>query len=196
MNPTEYKINGLYTFAKACALIPIFVGMAALVVGLFDQERLQLGTVTTLFLGLGLLPLGLVTITGYYWKSEHPRHKIKSNTLKAVGLFFVAGAVVAGLLALAGRYTVEIQNATQHPLNNVRILGAGADVEIETIKPGQTVSQSFFIKQEGVLRIEGDNGEQNYSQEFSGYVSVLHGERYRKVRIDSTLGNHSDHRKS
>lgn len=186
MNPTEYKMNGLYKFAKACALIPIFVGIVALIVGLFDQNEggSNLGAIATAFLGLGLLPLGLLSIIGYYWKSELPRQQIKSNTLKAVGLFFVAGAVVAGLLALAGRYTVEIQNATQHPLNNVRILGAGVDVEIGTIKPGETASRSFFIRQDGVLRIEAASAERNYSQEFSGYVSKLHGERFGKIRID------------
>ena len=61
MNPTEYKMNGLYKFAKACALIPIFVGIVALIVGLFDQNEggSNLGAIATAFLGLGLLPLGV-----------------------------------------------------------------------------------------------------------------------------------------
>lgn len=82
MNPTEYKMNGLYKFAKACALIPIFVGIVALIVGLFDQNEggSNLGAIATAFLGLGLLPLGLLSIIGYYWKSELPRQQIKSNT--------------------------------------------------------------------------------------------------------------------
>lgn len=103
---------------------------------------------------------------------------VKPFPMKKLLLLLILGL---GVLAYASRYTVEIQNATQHPLNNVRILGAGVDVEVGTIKPGETVSRSFFIRQDGVLRIEATN----YSHEFSGYVNVWHGERFGKVRIDS-----------
>lgn len=103
---------------------------------------------------------------------------VKPFPMKKLLLLLILGL---GVLAYASRYTVEIQNATQHPLNNVRILGAGVDVEVGTIKPGETVSRSFFIRQDGVLRIEATN----YSHEFSGYVNVWHGERFGKVRIDT-----------
>lgn len=99
-------------------------------------------------------------------------------------LFLLLIVVAGATLAFAARYTLDIQNATQHPITNVRILGAGVDVEVGTIEPGETISRSFFIRKDGVLRIEATDGKRNYNQRISGYVNRLHGERYGLVRID------------
>lgn len=102
-------------------------------------------------------------------------------------LFLLLIVVAGATLAFAARYTLDIQNATQHPITNVRILGAGVDVEVGIIEPGETVSRSFFIRHDGVLMLEATGYS---SRKVSGYVNRLHGERYGLVRLtDSGLSH-------
>ena len=186
-------MNGLYRTVKYCATTPMLIGVSIFVLWLVTRiDELMLLGAFALFIGLGLLAVGLLALAGYYWtgsrRTDMPRQQLRISTLKGAGLLFsnflVAGAIIAAVLAIACRYTVEIHNASQLTLDKVRVYGAGADATFGSIPPGATVERTFCIEHDGELIFEAASGARVYTQIISGYVTKLIGERQRRVRID------------
>lgn len=186
-------MNGLYRTVKYCATIPMLIGVSIFVLWLVTRiDELMLLGAFALYIGLGFLAVGLLALAGYYWtgsrRPDIPRQQLRMSTLKGAGLLFsnflVAGGIIVAVLAIACRYTVEVHNATPLPLDEVRIHGAGVEDTFGPIPPGATVERTFCIEHDGSLTLVAASGAWVYTQNISGYVTTLIGERQRRVRVD------------
>jgi hypothetical protein len=186
-------MNRLYKTVKYCAMIPMLMGATIFVLWLVTRidELLLLG-IFALFVGLGIVAVGLIALAGFYWtgikRADIPRRQVLGSTLAGAAFllsnFLVAGGIIAVALAILCRYTVEIHNTSPLALNNVRINGAGVDVTLGSIEPGAVAEHTFCIQQDGVLALEATIGATTYKKNISGYVNKHHGVRHGLVRVD------------
>lgn len=194
MNEETHRMESLHRVAIACAKIPMLAGVSTFLLWLIlRQEGLMMLGALIILLGLALLPIGLLALAVYYWmgtkQSDVPTQLLRSSTLKGVGLllanFLVAGAIIAAALAVICRYTVVVHNDSPRALDHVRVHGAGIDLMLGSIQPGDTVERTFCIRQEGEIIFEAASASTTYRKVLSGYVNKIHGEREGTVKVDS-----------
>jgi hypothetical protein len=76
----------------------------------------------------------------------------------------VAYGVVVSVILIDSRYTVIVHNASDQPLEGVRVLGAGPEVWFGTVPPGSIIQRTFLILDDGEIEFQAVSRAIKYSK--------------------------------
>lgn len=169
----------LLGFAWLYGAVPLLLGTIIFVVWLiFRFEILMLAGFVMLIVGLCLILWGLVCLTAYVRHARRSptgsRRRLAWQVAGVLGLyvanFVAAGSFVYAAYVIETRYFLSITNRGDVPLEGVRVEGGGASVSFGDIATGETVKQSFLIRDEGELVLTARRGEERIESVINGYL--------------------------
>lgn len=148
-------------------IAPLVLGVLIFLVWLVLRDPyLPLAGIYTLFAGICSIAAGTVCAAIYLWrawrsKDRSYRHLVR-QALGIAGLysanFVVSAGIVLAVFVITFTYTVWVTNHSELPLHSARVHGAGVDISLGEIPPGQSVKASFWIEHDGVLVLTATHG--------------------------------------
>lgn len=190
-------MNGAYRVALICGTLPLLVGVSIFVLWLVTRwDWLTLAGFYTLFGGVVIFLVGVVALACYcgqaFQAPNLPRRRLWLSTIACAGLllsnFPVAGGIIVAVAAIESRYTVTIHNASQQPLNDVRVFGGGCDESLGSIPPGDTARRSFWVEHDDELKLHAISGTAVHKETIDGYVTNgMGGHTTVTLNLDGTI---------
>ena len=174
-----------YRFAILCGALPLTAGISIFLLWAWTRwDWLELAGIYTIYGGVGFFLLGMVSLARDFFdawdRGDFPVSRVLLRTVGAGSLlvanFPVAGALVVSVVEFNSRYVAIVQNETDHPLHEVRVVGGGCDISFGTIQPGDAVQRTFWIQQDGSLELDANADGAPLSETISGYVTNGLGE--------------------
>ncbi len=183
--------------AILCGAIPLALGLAIFLVWVFArQEWLMVAGLCNIGCGLVMFFVGVFCLA-YYWNRaslipDYSRQRRHWSTLACAGLlllnFPVAGGLIAAAVRIETRYTVVIENETQHTLTNVRIFGGGVDETIDPVPPQGRIKRHLWFQTDGELKFQATVDTTILREKVDGYVTGSQGGTARvTIHPDKTI---------
>ncbi len=175
--------NALKLFYRAalfCGAFPLLVGIAIFLLWLLTAwSWLMAAGFFTLYGGMVFLAAGFFFLAVYglraFRDSELPRRRISARVLGASALLLLnlpaAAGILAAVVAIETRYTVEVRNASEKPLEKIRLFGGGIDQSLGTLPPGRKTETSFWFQKDGMLRFSASWENKKLEMVVEDYVS-------------------------
>jgi hypothetical protein len=111
--------------------------------------------------------------------------------------FPAAAGIIWSVIGVATHYTVVVVNASQEPLDDVRIVGGGCDVGFDSIPPGAAARRSFWIQREDTLRFRASRQRGQIEDVVDPYVTrSLGGHATVTVDRNGGVATAQEHRRS
>jgi hypothetical protein len=186
-----------FRVALICGALPLLVGVSIFLLWLVMRwDWLMTAGVFTLFVGVAIFLIGAIALGRFWWLAfltpDLSRRRLWFSTLGCAGLllsnFPVAGGIMAAAIAIETRYTVIVRNASQQPLDGVRVFGGGCEADFGTIPPGSVARRSFWIQQDGELEFRAVSGATKYAKTIDNYVTNSGGGHTRvTINSDGTI---------
>ena len=133
-------MNQSYRLALLCGALPLIVGVAIFCLWLVTRwEWLGAAGACTLLGGVAMFLIGVIALVRYCWLAlpnpDVPRRRLWFSTLGAAFLhltnFLVAGGIIYAVIAIETRYSVTINNASRHSIDEVRVTGVDAEISFD-----------------------------------------------------------------
>ncbi len=192
-----------YRIALACGALPLLVGVSIFVLWTATRSTwLMAAGLYTVYAGMAVVLVGGIALARYYRTASRaagvsPR-RLRLSTC-AAGLlllsnFPVAGGIIAAVIAIETCYTVVVHNASNEPLDDVRVFGGGCDESLGRIPPGDTAQESFWIDEDGQLEFRARRAAAVHQAVIDWYVSNnLGGHTVVTVNADGTITAENRH---
>jgi len=166
-------MNRAYGIALICGALPLIVGVSTWLNWLITRWSgcIVIG-IFTLLGGVVLFVVGTIALACYGWLTYRSkalsRRRFWFSLLGCAGLllvnFPVAYGVVVSVIWLDSRYTVIVHNASDQPLEGVRVLGAVPEVWFGTVPPGSIVQRTFLMIGDGEIEFHAVSRAIKYSK--------------------------------
>lgn len=132
-----------YRIALFCGAIPLACGTFIFVLWLVTRwDWLMAAGLATIIGGVFVFLIGTIALACYHELAvrspEVTPRQLRFRTLAAVGLLLSNFPIAVGYAASANAvktcYTVAIHNRSRQPLDHVRVIGGGCDLDFGTIE--------------------------------------------------------------
>ena len=166
-------------FALACGVVPLISGITVFLLWIGSRwEVLKLVGFFIILAGLLCVLCGAMALIASLRQSLTLGYPIKKNLPKWVLIttiflsnFLAAGGIVASVLNLETRYTVQIINQSKQKLSSITISGGGCLINVPDLPADTTTTQHLHFKQDGSLTINAQVDDSELEQVVEGYVT-------------------------
>jgi hypothetical protein len=175
-------MNRAYRIALICGTLPLIVGVSVYLFWLMTRWYgwVVMGVFTLLF-GVILFLVGTVALARFVWlafrTSGLSRRRLWFSTLACLGLlvanFPAAYGIMLSVFLIEASYTITVHNASDQPLDGVRVFGGGCDAWFGTVPPGGRVQRSFLIRDDGQLEFQAVRRAIRYTETIDKYVTQM-----------------------
>lgn len=186
-------MNNWLKAAAWLGIVPLVSGIGVFIAWVLSgADWLMEAGIITIDGGVAAVALGFVCLCVYLWKqSAVPWGRRAWRAAAVLGLYLVnvvaAGGAVYGATLILSLYTVSIANHSPIALESARIEGGGLNVDVGTIRPGDSAKRRFWIKQEGELTLVGMHGTKPIRSTIDGYASGIGGNTAVAIQPDGTV---------
>jgi hypothetical protein len=200
------EMNRAFKTAIACGALPLLTGSSIFAVWIVTRWDWLMGAGWfTLYAGLILVAVGAIALGRYRWlaslcSSKMTDRRFRLSTCACAGLllsnFPVAAGIIVAAVAIETGYTVVVKNASQAPLDHVRVVGGGCEMDYGSILPGQAVRRTCWIQHDGELNFSASGGGTKYAVQIDGYVTNgMGGYKTVTIKPDSAISVSDQHDK-
>jgi len=166
-------------FALACGLVPLVSGIVVYLLWIGSRwEVLKLVGFFVIAAGIASIFVGVISLIFSLRHSLSLGHPIKQNLPKCILIatiflsnFLAAGAIIASVLSIETRYTIQLVNQSKQKLSSITISGGGCLIEVPDLPASATTTQHFYIKQDGSLNIKAKTDDTELEQVIESYVT-------------------------
>lgn len=166
-------------FALACGLVPLVSGIVVYLLWIGSRwEVLKLVGFFVIAAGIASIFVGVISLIFSLRHSLTLGHPIKQNLPKCILIatiflsnFLAAGAIIASVLSIETRYTIQLVNQSKQKLSSITISGGGCLIEVPDLPASATTTQHFYIKQDGSLNIKAKTDDKELEQVIESYVT-------------------------